>query len=288
MEISAKTRLAGLIGHPVEHSFSPYIHNFLAEKFGVDLKYMALDVAPNRVDVAVKGIGALGLIGSNVTIPHKIAVMKSLDEIDPHAAVIGAVNTIKNNDGKLIGYNTDGAGFVKSVKDEGHEVKGACAMVLGAGGASRAITVALAAAGAHKIIIRNHTLAKAEALAADIQAAFPKVSVTAGSLALTADQLEGVDFLINTTPLGMSTRKNECPIEEDIVPPSGLVACDIVYTPYETRFIKWAERNGLQTVHGIGMLIHQALCSFTIWTGIETSTAYQEVFDLLVQKGVIL
>lgn len=287
MEISAKTKVASLIGHPVAHSFSPYIHNFLAEKYHVDLRYVALDVSPECVSEAVKGIGALGFVGSNVTIPHKIEVMKSLDVIESHAAIIGAVNTIKNEQGRLIGYNTDGKGFVRSVLDKGHKLRGKHAMILGAGGAARAVVVELAASGVAKLTIRNHTLGKAEALAEDIKAHFPNVQVDAGPLELVAGEIADVDFLINTTPLGMSKQKDSCPIDEKIEPPNGLVVCDIVYTPYETRFIKWGKAHGLDVVPGIGMLIYQALESFYIWTGIDVSKSYQEVFDLLVEKKVI-
>ena len=118
MKISGKTKVACLIGHPVEHSFSPYIHNFLAEEYNVDLRYTCFDVNPTDVKEALQGIKALGIIGSNVTIPHKIEVIPYLDEVERNAAIIGSVNTIKNHEGRLIGYNTDGVGFVKSVLDE--------------------------------------------------------------------------------------------------------------------------------------------------------------------------
>ena len=287
MEIDAQTKVASLIGHPVSHSFSPYIHNFLAERYGVNLCYVALDVEPEKVSEAVRGIGALGLIGSNVTIPHKIAVMDSLDEIDEHAKIIGAVNTIKNDQGRLIGYNTDGVGFVKSVLDQGHELKGKHAMILGAGGASRAIAVELAASGVRKITIRNHTLSKAEKLAEEVKGHFKEVIFETGVLEFNAKALEEVDFLINTTPLGMSKKKDLCPIDESIIPHKALVVCDIVYTPHDTKLLKWAMKNNLSVVHGIGMLINQALHSFYIWTGIDVHESYDEVLNLLVEKKVI-
>lgn len=287
MEINAKTKVACLIGHPVEHSFSPYIHNFLASKYGVNLVYTAYDVVPEKVAEAVKGIGALGIIGSNVTIPHKVEVMKSLDEVNQHAAIIGAVNTIKNCDGKLIGYNTDGVGFVKSVLEKGHQLEDKHVVLLGAGGACRAIAVALATNNVSKLTIRNNTLSKAEALAEDIKKAFNHVEVCTKLLGLEQEELVDVDFLINTTPLGMSKQKDLSPIPVDIVPPKGIVVCDIVYTPHETKLLKWAKDNGLEVVHGIGMLINQALESFRIWTDIDVSESYQEVYDLLVEKKVI-
>lgn len=286
VEIRGTTKVACLLGHPVSHSFSPYIHNFLAEKYDIDMSYVCFDVVENEVENALKGIKALGMIGSNVTIPYKIKVIDYLDEVDHHATIIGAVNTIKNENGKLIGYNTDGVGFIKSVSDAGHILKGKTAMVLGAGGASRAITVELAAAGVAQLIICNHTLAKAQDLGAHIKAHFKEVTIETRSLDITEADLQGVDFLINTTPVGMSKQKDLCPIDEGITPPQGLVVCDIVYTPHDTKLLLWAKANGLQVVHGIGMLINQAVHSFYLWTNQEVM-AYEEIVDLLVKQGVI-
>ena len=286
MKISGTTQLACLLGHPVNHSFSPYIHNYLAKQCELDMRYVCFDVKEDEVENAVKGIRALGIMGSNVTIPYKIKVMDYLDEIDPNAALIGAVNTIKNENGKLIGFNTDGVGFVKSVLEAGHILKGKTAMVLGAGGASRAITVELAAAGVDKLIICNNTLAKAQELGAQIKERFKEVTIQTSPLNVTEADLQGVDFLINTTPLGMSKQKELCPIDEAIQPPKGLVVCDIVYTPHDTKLLLWAKANGLQVVHGIGMLINQAVHSFYLWTDKEVA-AYEEILALLVEQGII-
>lgn len=287
MKIDSKTQLACLIGHPVAHSFSPYIHNFLADEYGVNLRYLSFDVAPDRVKEALDGIKALGIIGSNVTIPHKIEVMEYLDEIDKNAAIIGAVNTIKNDHGKLIGYNTDALGFVNSVLNEGHSLDGKHVMVLGAGGASRAIVVELAAHGVSKITICNNTIQKAEVIAEKVRSHFEKVEVIVKALDVKEEDLAGVDFLINTTPLGMSSQKNLSPIDEKITPPQGLVVCDIVYTPHDTKLLKWAQSHHLKVVHGIGMLINQAISSFEIWTGLKID-AYEKVYDLLKQEGIII
>lgn len=286
MKINGNTKVACLIGHPVSHSFSPYIHNFLASEYGVDLKYTCFDVEPTCVKQALEGIRALGIIGSNVTIPHKIEVIPYLDKVDKNAMIIGAVNTIKNENGKLIGYNTDGLGFVNSVLAKGHILKGKHAMVLGAGGASRAIVVELAAHEVGKITICNNTLERAEVLADKVRCNFPNVEVKTMPLQVTTDDLQDVDFLINTTPLGMSSKKDLSPIDENIMPPAHLVVCDIVYTPHETKFLKWALRNNLKIVHGIGMLINQAISSFEIWTGLELD-AYEAVYHLLEQEEII-
>ncbi len=287
MKIDSKTQLACLIGHPVAHSFSPYIHNFLAEEYDVNLRYVSLDVSPDRVKEAVEGIRALGIVGSNVTIPHKIEVMAHLDEIEKNAKIIGAVNTIKNDHGKLIGYNTDALGFVNSVLNEGHSLLNKHVMVLGAGGASRAIVVELAAHGVRKITICNHTVQKAEAIAQKIRSHFEEVEVVVRGLEVKEEDLQGVDFLINTTPLGMSSQKDLCPIDEKITPPKELVVCDIVYTPHDTKLLKWARKHDLKIVHGIGMLINQAISSFEIWTGLKID-AYEKVYQLLKQEGIIV
>lgn len=286
MEIRGTTKLACLLGHPVNHSFSPYIHNFLAEKCDIDMKYACFDVAEDEVEHALKGIKALGMIGCNVTIPYKIKVMDYLDEIDHHAAIIGAVNTIKNENGKLIGYNTDAVGFVKSVRDAGHTLEGKTVMILGAGGASRGIVVELAAAGVKQLIIRNNTVEKAAQLGEHIASYFKEVVIQIGDLQIKEVDLQGVDFLINTTPLGMSKQRHLCPINEAIIPPKDLVVCDIVYTPHDTRLLLWAKAHGLQVVHGIGMLINQGVHSFELWTNTQIEV-YEEILELLTEKGVI-
>lgn len=286
MKINGKTKVACLIGHPVEHSFSPYIHNFLAKEYNVDLKYTCFDVEPTKVKEALEGIKALGIIGSNVTIPHKIEVIPYLDQIDKNASIIGAVNTIKNQEGRLIGYNTDGIGFVKSVLEEGHVLKDKHVMVLGAGGASRAVVVELAAHGVRKITICNNTLEKADNLAENVRANFAEVEVKTMPLKVTSEDLQDIQFLINTTPLGMSSKSDLSPIDEAIVPPSDLVVCDIVYTPHDTKLLQWAMRNHLKVVHGIGMLINQAISSFEIWTGLEID-AYEKVYRLLIEEKII-
>lgn len=286
MEINGSTQVACLIGHPVSHSFSPYIHHYLIDKYKLNLKYVCFDVAEGQVKEALQGIKALNIIGSNVTIPHKVTVLESLDRVDKNAALIGAVNTIKNESGKLVGYNTDGRGFVKSVIDAGHQIKGKTVMILGAGGASRAISIEMACNGAKTLILRNHTLSKAEAIKEVINANFKQVQVEIGDLEVKEEELKGVDLLINTTPLGMGSNRALCPISEAIVPPSHLVVCDIVYNPQETLLLKWAKHHHLKVVYGVHMLINQAIESFSIWTGIEVQDK-GEILELLKEKGVI-
>lgn len=285
MEINGKTQLACLLGHPVGHSFSPYIHNFLAEKYKINLKYLCFDIAPDTIEEALKGLKALNIVGCNVTIPHKIAVMPYLDEIDRNAQIIGAVNTIQNDRGKFIGYNTDGKGFIQSILEKGHTLKGKHVMLLGAGGAAHALAVELASHSIAELTICNPI--DTEALGTLVKKHFPALKVNCKPLKVTSEQLQTVDFLVNATPLGMKgAHQDEMPIDETLVPPKHLVVCDIVYTPHDTKLLKWALSYDLQIIHGIDMLINQALASFEIWTGTKV-TLFKEVYMLLEKQGII-
>ncbi len=288
MKINGDTKLAGLLGHPVGHSFSPYIHNYLASKYDINMQYMCFDVETENVKNALDGIRALGIIGANVTIPHKVEVIPHLDKIDEYAKIIGAVNCINNEDGKLVGYNTDGIGFVKSVNEAGYNFEGKKVVVMGAGGASRSICVALAGSKVRELVILNNTISKAEKIGEDIKEYFKEVNVKVDRLDIKEEDLKDVDFLINTTPLGM---KNDLsPIDTNIIPPSNLVVCDIVYNPKVTPLLAWANKNNLGVVYGIGMLIYQALQGFNIWTGEKDALSKQtadEVTEILKEQGVI-
>lgn len=285
MEINGKTKLACLLGHPVGHSFSPYIHNFLAEHFEQNMKYLCFDIEPDQIQVTLEGLKALHVLGCNVTIPHKIAVMPYLDEIDKNAQIIGAVNTIQNCQGKLIGYNTDAKGFIQSLLAKGHTIKGKHVMLLGAGGAAHAIAVELAAQGISELTICNPI--QTEALAALIQEHFPTLKVHCKPLEVTTEQLETVDILVNATPMGMlGEHQLEMPIDKSLVPPKHLVVCDIIYNPQQTHLLKWALSHQLQVVYGIDMLIYQALSSFEIWTSLKADV-YNDVYQLLKNKKII-
>lgn len=266
--INGSTKLTCLIGHPVKHSFSPNIHNFLFEKYNLNNKYMCFDVKNEDLKSAMEGMKSLGIIGANVTIPHKIEVMKFLDEISNSAKLIGAVNTIKNENGKLIGYNTDGVGFVKSILDKGYEIKDKNIMIIGAGGGARSIAVELANFGAKLIDIRNRNLERSKELCNLLQANF-NLQVNSNNVNIIKEDLENIDILINTTSVGLSPNIDEMIIDENIKVDKKMLVCDIVYNPKETKFLKWAKANQLDTVGGIHMLINQALESFHIWTDIK-------------------
>ena len=268
MSINGKTELICLIGHPVEHSFSPNIHNYLIEKNKLNMRYMCFDVFENELENAIKGIKALNIKGFNVTIPHKVEVIKYLDEIDRNALLIGAVNTVKNENGKLKGYNTDGIGFVKSILDKGYKISGKNVLIIGSGGAARSIAVEMASNGAKQINLYNRSIKSAKEISELLKENF-KVDSNYYNEQIKEKNLENIDIIINTTPIGMDKDKENCPIDESInVKNKNTLICDIVYNPHETKFISWAKKNNLNVIYGIDMLINQAILGFKIWTGI--------------------
>ena len=281
--ISSKTKVYSVIGHPVSQSFSPKIHNYLFEKYGIDAVYVSYDVDPDHVGEAINGIRHLGIMGTNVTIPHKIEVMKYLDEIDEKAKLFGAVNTIKNVDGKLYGYNTDGTGLTKSLKDaSGETMDGKKVLIIGAGGACRSIAIQLAIENAASIEIVNRSIEKAQSIVDTINEHFDTKAI-AMSKVITQKDIDDVDVLINTTPIGMGT--DESPIDTSLVPPKNMIIADAVYKPHETAFIKWGLKHDLKIAYGIQMLINQGVHSFSIWTGVTpTLEDTQNILKIFLEE----
>lgn len=280
MEINGKTELLCLIGNPVEHSFSPNIHNYLIKKNKLNMKYVCFKVEECELENAIRGIKALGIKGFNVTIPHKVDVIRYLDEVDKNALLIGAVNTVKNKNGRLIGYNTDGIGFVKSILDKGYEVLNKTILIIGAGGAARSIAIELASNGAKEINLRNRSEKNAKEISNILKENFNIIS-NYSTETIKQNDLENIDIIINTTPIGMDKDKNSCPIDENIkLTNKNIIACDIVYNPHETNFISWAKKNNLNVIYGIDMLVNQAIQGFNIWTGINYNN-YEELKDII-------
>ena len=261
MNIKGSTNIVGLIGHPVEHSFSPPMHNAAFNALNMDWAYVAFDVNPFNVKSAIEGAKSLNIKGFNVTIPHKIEVMKYLDEIDEVAGLIGAVNTIDFKSMK--GYNTDGIGAVKAI-EEVTSIKNKKVVVAGAGGASRAISFYIAKYGAESVTILNRNVEKAQSLADDINLID---DVNADSIKNIKDHVVDADILIDTTPVGMHPNVNDDAIicAEDMH--EDLVVFDAVYNPNETSLIKEAIKANAKPVYGIKMLLYQGVESFKIWTG---------------------
>ena len=276
MEIKGSTNVVGLIGHPVEHSFSPPMHNAAFEKLAMDYVYTAFDVNPKNLEYAIVGAQALGIKGFNVTIPHKIEVMKYLDEIDDVASLIGAVNTIDFKD--LKGYNTDGIGAIKAIC-EITKIKNKNVLIAGAGGASRAISFYIAEYGADRLEILNRNVEKADKLASDISDSGLIDNVNSDSIKNM--NLDDVDILINTTPVGMHPNVNDTPIALAGDMHEELVVFDAVYNPNETGLLKETIKANAKPVYGIKMLLYQGAESFNIWTGKKAPIGVME--DALVK-----
>jgi len=264
--ISGKTKICALIGDPVEHTMSPAMHNAAFQKMGLDYLYVAFQVKPYQLPQAVAGLKALNVAGFNVTIPHKVAVMPLLDSLDPLAEKIGAVNTVVNSNGELKGYNTDAEGFLRALLEHGINPQGKNVVVLGAGGAARAIAYILAEKGARLTILnRQQELDWAENIAELILDELHR-EVKVFELGNIADVLPGTHLLVNATSVGMSPANNVSPV------PSGLLdkipaVFDIVYNPLKTKLLKEAAAVGAQTIGGVDMLAWQGALAFEKWTG---------------------
>ena len=268
MVVSGKTKVCGLIGDPVEHTMSPTMHNAAFRELGLDYLYLPFRVKKGELGKAVDGMRALNIRGLNVTIPHKVGVLQYLDKLDPLAEKIGAVNTIVNNDGFLTGCNTDAGGWLQALLSKGVDPRNKQVVILGAGGASRAISFILAERGAQLVILnRLLELEWAEELASRISGTFGRetraLELNRANLTGT---LEKADILVNTTSVGMSPDTDQTPIDGDLLR-SDLIVSDIVYNPIKTRLIKEAEAAGAKTVGGLEMLIWQGALAFEKWTG---------------------
>lgn len=266
--VSGETQICGIIGDPVAHSMSPLMHNAAFRKLGLDYIYVPFRVKKEDLIKAVENIRALNMRGLNVTIPHKVAIIPLLDELEPLTEKIGAVNTIVNNGGTLVGYNTDAAGFLKALLGKVIELKGKSVVILGAGGASRAISFILAQEGANLIIL-NRTLDRARECADRISGFFQK-DVTALELNNhnLKKPLEKADILINTTSVGMHPESDQTLVSSDFIRPDTVVF-DIVYNPIKTKLLVEAEKAGAQTISGVEMLVWQGALAFEKWTGLQ-------------------
>jgi shikimate dehydrogenase len=266
----AEVNLTGLFGYPVEHSFSPAMHNSAFKEVNLNYLYLPFAIKPENVEEAVKGIKAFNLRGVNVTIPHKQAVIPYLDELSEEAELIGAVNTIENKDGKLIGYNTDGRGFIRSLKEEGDfEAKGKKALIIGAGGASRAVAFQLALEGIDKIYISDLSQDLAKVLADDVNSKVDKAKAIVVDSKETDEIVAKVDLLVDATPVGMYPKVDVKPVVSTEVLHKDLVVYDLVYNPLETVLLKAAKEAGAKAVSGLGMLLYQGAIAFEIWTDVD-------------------
>lgn len=268
--LTGAAKLAGVMGWPVHHSRSPRLHGYWLDHYGVDGAYLPLAVAPDHLEQALRGLQAMGFRGANLTIPHKEAALSLVDEVSETASRIGAVNTvILGEDGRLTGDNTDAFGFMANLfaEERGWQPGGGPAVVLGAGGAARAVLVALIEAGIRDIRLMNRTYERAERLADNLSSMMHDGKVRVLPWQERTDALDSANLLVNTTSLGM---QGEPPLDIalDDLPGDALVT-DIVYAPLETDLLAAARRRGNPVVDGLGMLLHQGRPGFAAWFGVD-------------------
>jgi len=255
-DVTAATRVAAVIGDPVGHSLSPAIHNAAFRAVGLDWVFVAFPVAAGDTDPAIAAVRALGLGGLSVTMPHKDGAARAVDRLSPDAEALGAVNCVVPDGSMLVGENTDGAGFVDTLRvDLGVEPAGLRCVVLGAGGAARAVIRALARAGAAEVVVVNRTPVKADAAAS--------LAGAAGRVGRPEDA-SAADLVVNATPVGMTGTSTPLPGE---TPGAGQLVVDLLYEPVMTPLLVSAEAAGARVANGLGMLVHQAAHAFRLWTG---------------------
>lgn len=286
MNISGKTTVFGVIGDPIEHTFSPLIHNRAIAAMELDAVYVPFHVAPERLGEAVDGVRAFGIGGLNVTVPHKTAVMQYLDGISDEAEAVGAINTIIRRDSVLMGDNTDVYGFLMCVMEDGGIGRfPARVCVLGAGGAARGIVYACAGRDeVDDVVVVNRTLSKVETIAADFSGMNgTRVTAVPATAETLSEAVTHAGMVVNTTSLGMYPHTDGTPVPDPDVFREGQVVCDIIYNPLRTRFLRDAASRGAKTIEGLAMLAYQGARSLSLWTGREAPAgvmldALREVF----------
>lgn len=273
IEVNASTLMVGVIGHPVEHSFSPRMHNAAIEALGLNWCYVAFHVLPDRVGDAIRGMRGLNIRGLNVTVPHKQAVMPFLDEVSEEARAVGAANTLSNEGGRLIGYNTDVYGILAALRETaGLEKLPEKTVVLGAGGAARGVIYALTTVPeVEEIAVLNRTPSKAERIAGEMTHFAGGKRVLGASLSeeTLRRALDAAGLLINTTSVGMAPEVDGSPIQDWEVLHPHLTVYDIVFNPLETRLMRQAQAAGARAFGGMEMLVYQGARSLEIWSGLQ-------------------
>ncbi len=272
MNVTGNTKVLGIFGFPVEHTLSPLMHNAAFRVLGLDMCYLPFRVTPEDLPEAVNAIRALNFLGVNLTVPHKEKVIPLLDEVDNEALFIGAVNTIVNSNGRLKGYNTDGKGFMSSLSEEKIVIEGRKILIIGAGGASRAISYYLSET-AQGLFLYDIDRAKAVSLVND----FKKIR---GNVFLIDDikNVKNFDIVINATPLGLKP-EDPLPLNPELIT-SYMIVCDLIYK--KTEFLKEAEKKGVKILDGSGMLLWQGALAFELWTGMKAPV---DVMRKALQSG---
>lgn len=282
MEINGKTRTCGLIGNPVEHTLSPMIHNTLAELLGHNLVYVPFPVEPGRVDTAVAGADALDVLGLNVTVPYKSEVIKSLKDIDELAQDIGAVNTLVRMDGGYKGYNTDMEGLYRAMTSEGIVIAGEQIILLGAGGAARAVAYLCAVKGADKVYMLNRTVSKAVIVAEEVNHTTGREVIVPMS---TEDyvKLPAKKYLaIQGTSVGLAPHTDEAVITDEAFYEKIHTGFDLIYNPWETKFMSLVKEHGGKAYNGLKMLLYQGIIAYELWNNVSvTEESAQVVYEKL-------
>ncbi|MBD2682096.1 MULTISPECIES: shikimate dehydrogenase [Nostoc] len=271
--ITGKTKLLGVIGHPVEHSLSPVMHNAAIAHLGLDYVYLPFPIAPENLEIAIAGFAAVDIVGFSVTIPHKQAIMPLLAEITPIAQTIGAVNTVSRKNGKWVGTNTDIEGFIAPLQttykqDWSQKV----AVILGNGGAARAVVAGCHQLGFAKIYVLGRNVQKLQAFCDSWHNSAIEDNLQVGTWDELAKLIPQTDLLVNTTPIGMYPNVDESPLsaEEIAQLPQAAIAYDLIYIPKPTQFLKLAEKQGAIAIDGLEMLVQQGVAALKIWLQQET------------------
>ena len=271
MKVDGKTRVCGLIGNPVEHTLSPMIHNTLAERLGHDLVYVPFLVEEGKVAQAVAGADAFNILGLNVTVPYKSEVIESLQDIDALAQDIGAVNTLVRTDGGYKGYNTDMEGLYRAMLSEGVQIEGEQIILLGAGGAARAVAYLCATKGADKVYLLNRTFDKAQTVAAEVNNRTGR-DVIIPMCMTDYTKLPGGKYLaIQGTSVGLAPNVNDAVIEDSAFYEMLHTGFDLIYSPWETKFMRLTKEHGGQAYNGLKMLLYQGIIAYELWNNVHVS-----------------
>lgn len=286
MEINGNTRTCGLIGNPVEHTMSPFIHHFLAEKLGNNLAYVPFHVENGRLEEAVKGAYALNLLGLNVTVPYKSDVLPFLCEVDELAGQIGAVNTLVRTEKGYKGYNTDMPGLFRAMQSDGVKLAGETVIVLGAGGVARAASMMLATKGAKEILILNRTAERAQKIAEEVNALAGRKLATFMELSAFRTLPEENRYLaIQATNVGMFPKVDEAVLEDKNFYRRIHTGYDLIFNPAETKFMKLVKEAGGQSYNGLKMLLYQGIIAYELWTKRNVSEKLaQQLYRKLSEK----
>ena len=274
--IQGTTTMTGLIGYPIKESKSPHMHNSAFKKLGLDYVYLPFETEKGAIKEALDAMRLFNVRGFNITMPHKEDVIEYLDELTEEVKIIGSVNTVVNDNGKLIGHNTDGKGFAKALKLDGVNFEGKKVVVVGAGGAAKSIAIQLAFDGAVEVVIMNRTLEKAKDIANRINKNIPDCKSRALGLdeSVLKEELKDSTLLVDCTPVGTNDTLGESIVNNLDTFHKDLFVANIVYSPIKTKFLSMAEDMGCRNSNGIGMLIYQGELAFKLWTGKDMPVEY--------------